>query len=232
MPTPSRFSPRVEFSDRTLLRRVSPARQEPTRVHHGLLYADGSLHQGGKLRTGTPRDHQVIAPARVQKHEVVCEPLKETANGKYMFLGKRLSSPAREVETPTQRTVFGRKHVAPPPAQEVEYRCQKNHEHTPRDSFIPGLAETQPAVDHNQGPKTHVRKHMDGPPTFEVPSFDKRPYTPQLRRVPTRNPDNDIFLTRSTTPGRSGSLTPTRSRASVSSSYNIITGQPVIQRSL
>jgi hypothetical protein len=199
-------------------------------VHHGLLYADGSVHAGGKHRTGlAPRDHQVIAPARVAKDEIVIEPLKETANGKYILLGKRLSSPVRNAVTPLQRTVFGRKHVEPPPAQELAFRSAKNHENTPKDSYIPGLAES-----NNPGPqeKPQSKKRLEGPPAFEMPSFDKRPYTPHTRRVPSRLQDNDIFLTGRSTPTRSENLTPTRSRAGSVASYNIITGQPIIQRSL
>jgi len=209
----------LELSPRRQLRCVSRTSVSP--VHTGLAFADGkTVHTGGRLRVGVPRDHQVIAPARPAPNELVIEPHTETANGKYLALG-RLKSPSRTAAPPTPEPTTprsGKKRIECPSNMPnlmltgvdygtEAYRRQRMATHAPSDNFITGLTQ-HGAIRPDLG--THPRgvKTMHGPPEFVPQPFQKRPYSPQLRRVGTKPPDNDIFLngglpsSRCTTPVR------------------------------
>ena len=197
MPTQSMFSQKMELSERTLVRRMSPAR-EPPEVHSGLLYANGTVCRGGKLRGQSPRDtNSVIAPPEVPPTPADLRP-KILNNGIIITVGRR-HSPHREYSLSDAKKVTGRKHVAPTDSPNLT-----------RDSPSPVASPkrlTLAPPDHdviNSGRKVSPSaperqrsglRPLEGPPPFEPPPFQKRAYSPQLKRVASKPRDNDIFLT-------------------------------------
>ncbi|CUF83383.1 Hypothetical protein, putative [Bodo saltans] len=244
MPSPSLFGKRMEISERTLVRRASSPileRVQPASplVHRGLMFADGTPYKGGKGHSSTtPRDHPVLNPPPADKFYT--EPVAFLPGGQPVMLGKRPMGPNNSgTSTPVRSTspaashVSGRRHATPTATSRDspirhDYRStaspsrihQKPGASHPKDHYITGVCERPDTVDTKVSTIVRGVRHLDGCPTFVPPSFDKRPYTPQTKRVASKYADNDIFnaypAEQHQTPPRS--LTPRRITPSSTSS--------------
>lgn len=220
MPAPSLFGKRMEISERTLVRRASSPileRVQPASpvVHRGLMFADGTPYRGGKGHSSaTPQDHPVLNPPPADKFYT--EPVGFLPGGQPAMLGKRpigptnsgTSTPARS-SSPSVSHASGRRHVSPAPStmrdspirHDVRSTASPLRAHqkpgaaSPRDHYIAGVCERPDTVDTKVSTVARGVRHLDGCPTFVPPAFEKRPYTPQTKRVDCKRVDNDIFNT-------------------------------------
>lgn len=227
MPVQSLFGKRVEPSDRTMVRIMSPQRGTPSSplVHKGLTYADGTVHRGGKAHYGAPKDHEIINPSKPPPG--FTEPTAFFPNGLPVVLGRRTSSPtltprSQSPSVTSQSHGSGKKRVAPPtpvtqsPVRQdsrtsspVSVRHHKAVVAGPADHSIIGVAVVSKEDSTTASSRRTGIRVLEGCPAFQPPAFEKRPYSPQTKRVATKPQDNDIFnVSAGTSPARSG--TPTR----------------------
>lgn len=258
MPSPSLFGKRMEISDRTMVRRTSSPqlleRVQPSSpiVHRGLMFADGTPHKGGKGHSSiaTPSDHKVLNPPPADHFYV--EPIAFLPGGQPIVLGRRTAgynsgtvTPARSTSPAVSHGTTGRRHLSPAGARDSPIRhdlgrstaspARAHHKPgtaSPRDHFISGVCERMDAVDTMKSTIARGPKHLDGCPAFVRPTFDKRPYTPQTKRVVGKRADNDIFnvqpVEQQQTPTRS--TTPARGGATIFSSAASSGGAAVVRR--
>lgn len=171
------------------------------------MYADGTPYKGGRSHTPhTPKDHDIINPPPLPSDGSYVEPTAFLPGGQPIVLGRGRSSGAvtpRSV-SPSVSTAHGsgKRHITPngsfrdsPSRQSPVVLHHKPSLYAPRDHIIVGVCERPDALDSaRQTPRGP--RHLDGCPAFDAPSFDKKPYLPQTKRVASKIPDNDIFNTK------------------------------------
>ena len=228
MPAVTPFSPRVEFSDRPMARRTSPARSPVlVEVHSGLCFHNGTQHNGGRSHNNIPRDHEVIVPKRCTGMQPL---IAGDVLGRSIVLRRGTSGSPVRVQPKSQisREIFGRKHIIPQSSGNPTTLCPStdavrnhmNYEASPRNSFIAGLQEKGPC----DVIKPRGQKHLEGCPQFALPTFDKRRYSPHTRQVPAKPVDHDVFLTQTTTTRPPRCESPRRGNSETGRNFNIITG--------
>ena len=218
-------------SERAFGRRLAPASyREPVRdVHSGVVGSNGVPLSRGKGRAHSPSvSHSVVAPTPLGPNERADPLMSMGPAGVWVSKGVRALTPPplriqREsgkyhVRSPDSINVFHQTPITIHPSRP----CQ-----VPLPSDIPGLTQVpRDRMGAGSGISRGIR--VTGPVPFVPPPFEKAPYSPQRRQVPSFSArDSDVLLQRRIsvvdTPRRTGlrSVSP-----SSSTRYNIITNEP------